>query len=153
MGETVSNFARFFRPLDDARSAPLTRAVASPYRTDMRALVVLAVATTLVLPAAPIGAAPPSGPPEVVPAPASSTDAPAPGSLDLSIRARSLGLVPGATGDTTLGLGTMRAPTGAGTTRWPSSELAPGVYLQVAPACLPGEDPFSSRRPPPARRR
>jgi hypothetical protein len=119
----------------------------------MWVLIVLAVAATLVVPAAPLGAAPPSGPPEVVPAPASSTDAPTPGSLDLSIRARSLGLVPGATGDTTLGLGTMRAPTGAGTTRWPSAELAPGVYLQVAPACLPGEDPFSARRPPPARRR
>jgi hypothetical protein len=118
----------------------------------MRMRVMLAVVAAVVGPAASLGAAPPSGPPEVVPAPASGTDVPA-GSLDLSIRARSLGLTPGATGDTTLGLGTMRAPTGAGTTRWPSAELAPGVYLQVAPTCLPGEDPFSARRPPPARRR
>jgi hypothetical protein len=117
----------------------------------MRWLLTLAVAVALLGPAAPVGAAPPSGRPEVVPAP--GTDVPAPGTLDLSIRAQSLGLTPGVTGDTTLGLGTMRAPTGAGTTRWPSAELAPGVYLQVAPTCLPGEDPFSSRRPPPARRR
>jgi hypothetical protein len=117
----------------------------------MGVLVVLAALVAFVGSAAPVGAAPPVGPPEVVPSPASGTEVPAPGSLDLSMRAESLGLTPGMTGDPTLGLGTMRAPTGAGTSRWPSAEIAPGIFLG-APTCLPGEDPFFSRRPP-ARRR
>lgn len=32
------------------------------------------------------------------------------------------------------------APTGAGTTRWPTGEIAKGVYLHVNPVCLPGVD-------------
>src|SRR5262249_29342679 len=126
-----------FSALRERSPPPLTRPVTSPYRTDMRLFGFLAVGAILMGGVAPLGAAPSSGTPEVVPAPATSTEVPPPGSLDLSIRARALGLVPGPTGDTTLGLGTMRAPTGAGTTRWPSAELAPGVYLQVAPTCLP----------------
>lgn len=93
-------------------------------------------------------AAPPAASPESDPAPS--------GSLDLSIRARSLGLVPPESqGAAALGLETMKAPTGAGTARWPSAvtELAPGVYIYVAPACVPGEDPLSPRRPPASRRR
>jgi hypothetical protein len=43
------------------------------------------------------------------------------------------------------------APTGAGTTRWPTGEIARGVYLHVSPVCIPGVDePFepSGRRLP-----
>jgi hypothetical protein len=86
-------------------------------------------------------------------------DAPAPGAgggtLDLSIRARSLGLVPDPPGTApSLGLETMTAPTGAGTTRWPSArtEVARGVYISVEPLCLPGADPLWPRYPG-ARRR
>jgi hypothetical protein len=32
------------------------------------------------------------------------------------------------------------APTGAGTTRWPTGEIAKGVYLHVNPVCIPGVD-------------
>ena len=32
------------------------------------------------------------------------------------------------------------APTGAGTTRWPTGEIAKGVYLHVSPVCIPGVD-------------
>jgi hypothetical protein len=66
------------------------------------------------------------------------------GSLDLSIRARALGL----TGDVmplvppSLEFEAERAPTGAGTSRWPSSrtELGKGVYIDVSPVCIPGVD-------------
>jgi hypothetical protein len=77
------------------------------------------------------------------------------GGLDLSIRARSLGVVPEPTEEAaTLGLETMRAPTGAGTTRWPSrtAEVARGVYVGIEPLCLPGEDGLFPRYPG-ARRR
>ncbi len=97
-------------------------------------------------------AAPPAAPPAARP----DADPVPPGSLDLSIRARSLGLVPpDSQGAATLGLEPMRAPTGSGTTRMPSTvtELAPGVYFYVAPACVPGEDPLSPRRPGISRRR
>jgi hypothetical protein len=76
--------------------------------------------------------------------------APGAGGLDLSIRARSLGVAPEPTGEsTTLGLETMHAPTGAGTTRWPSrtTEVARGVYVTVEPLCLPGADPLMPRYP------
>jgi hypothetical protein len=43
------------------------------------------------------------------------------------------------------------APTGAGTTRWPTGEIAKGVYLHVSPVCIPGVDeplgPASRRVP------
>ena len=117
----------------------------------MRVVVILAALGALVSAATPIGAAPPGGPPEVVPGQSSATEVPAAGSLDLAIRAQALGLTPATVGDPTLGLGTMRAPTGAGTTRWPSAEVAPGLYMG-APTCLPGEDSFSLRRPPSRRR-
>src|SRR5262249_60959495 len=99
----------------------------------MRWFVILATTAILLAPVVPVAAAPPASPAAVVPDPASSPDVPGPGALDLSIRARSLGLTPGASGDPTLGLGTMRAPTGAGSSRWPSnvSELAPGLYLHM----------------------
>jgi hypothetical protein len=48
------------------------------------------------------------------------------------------------------------APTGAGSTRWPTGEIAKGVYISVMPACIPGVDePLgpASRRAAPARRR
>jgi hypothetical protein len=86
-----------------------------------------------------------------------STAAPsAPGSsLDLSVRARSLGLVPTPQDGTNLGIETMRAPTGAGRDRMPPArqEVAPGVFLYVDPNCLPGEEPFFPSRPGSLRRR
>jgi hypothetical protein len=48
------------------------------------------------------------------------------------------------------------APTGAGSTRWPTGEIAKGVYISVMPACIPGVDePLGpvNRRTAPARRR
>ena len=60
--------------------------------------------------------------------------------LDLSIRARALGIVPDppASGAETLGLEPMRAPTGAGTTRMPQAAAGrePGVYVGVV-VCEP----------------
>jgi hypothetical protein len=48
------------------------------------------------------------------------------------------------------------APTGAGTTRWPTGEIAKGVYLHVNPVCIPGVDeplgPGARRTAPPRRR-
>jgi hypothetical protein len=77
-------------------------------------------------------------------------------SLVLSIRALAVGPVP-----LTMGTGTemerIKAPTGAGTTRWPTGEIAKGVYISVMPACIPGVDepagPPLHRRALPARRR
>jgi hypothetical protein len=77
--------------------------------------------------------------------------------LDLSIRARGLGISPMTPTLENLGLETVKAPTGAGSLRMPSmtEEIAPGVYFTVAPTCLPGEDAALGRRavPPPVRRR
>jgi hypothetical protein len=77
--------------------------------------------------------------------------------LDLSIRARGLGIGPMTPTIENLGLETAKAPTGAGSLRMPSTteEIAPGVYFTVAPTCLPGEDLPLGRRnvPPPTRRR
>jgi hypothetical protein len=77
--------------------------------------------------------------------------------LDLSIRARGLGISPMTPSLGNLGLETVKAPTGAGSLRMPSTteEIAPGVYFTVAPTCLPGEEAFGGRRtiPPPVRRR
>lgn len=71
-------------------------------------------------------------------APAHAQDATPPattGGLDLSIRARALGIVPDAatSGAGTLGLEPMRAPTGAGATRMPqaASGRERGVYVGV----------------------
>jgi hypothetical protein len=67
--------------------------------------------------------------------------------LDLSLRARALGIVPGPFGGRSeaeaLGLETMRAPTGAGTTRMPVAATGgtPGLYVGVA-VC----EPFGERR-------
>jgi hypothetical protein len=65
--------------------------------------------------------------------------------LDLSIREGSLGLTadplpPGPS----LDVEAERAPTGAGSVRWPSSriEVGRGAYLEVLPACHPGLDDF-----------
>ena len=59
--------------------------------------------------------------------------------LVLSIRALSLGQTPFAeTGE----LERVKAPTGAGTSRWPSAAtpIGRGVYISVMPACIPGVD-------------
>jgi hypothetical protein len=76
--------------------------------------------------------------------------------LDLSIRARGLGIAPLTPTIENLGLETVKAPTGAGSIRMPrmTEEIAPGVYFTVAPTCLPGEDiPMGRRTVPPATRR
>lgn len=91
-----------------------------------------------------------------------AADASAPGappspvpSLLLSIRVRALGIetAPAPELSSSLGLETVKAPTGAGTSRMPSTttELARGVYLTVMPVCLPGVDEVGF--PPAARRR
>lgn len=60
------------------------------------------------------------------------------GGLDLSVRARALGVVPEPAGTATLDLETMKAPTGAGVTRMPlaASGGKPGVYVGVV-VCEP----------------
>ena len=75
-----------------------------------------------------------------VPAARAQEAAPPP-ALDLAIRARSLGLTSEAEPAGDLGLGTMRAPTGAGSS---SRALPPGVSFGVSPAtgspsCRPGD--------------
>jgi hypothetical protein len=51
----------------------------------------------------------------------------------------------------------VRASTGAGTSRWPSSrtEIGRGVYLSVSPSCIPGVDEplWPGTQRPGARRR
>ena len=70
--------------------------------------------------------------------------APAQGELPLvlSIRALSVGQSPFVdTGE----MERVKAPTGAGTSRWPSAAtpVGRGVYISVMPACIPGVDePF-----------
>jgi hypothetical protein len=74
--------------------------------------------------------------------------------LALSIRALSLGETSFTEGGDTE---RVRASTGAGTSRWPSTrtEIGRGVYFSVSPSCIPGVDeplwPGPSR--PGARRR
>lgn len=62
--------------------------------------------------------------------------------LVLSIRALSVGQTPFVeTGE----MERVKAPTGAGTSRWPSAAtpVGRGVYISVMPACIPGVDePF-----------
>lgn len=75
--------------------------------------------------------------------------------LVLSIRALSLGQTPFVeTGE----MERVKAPTGAGTSRWPSAAtpVGRGVYISVMPACIPGVDePFwpGTQRAGAARRR
>lgn len=57
--------------------------------------------------------------------------------LVLSIRALSLGQP---AFPTTTEVERVKAPTGAGSTRWPTGEIAKGVYISVMPACIPGVD-------------
>ncbi len=72
-----------------------------------------------------------------LPAQAQAPAAPVPdaaGGLDLSVRARALGVAPEPYAAGGLGLETMRAPTGAGTTRLPRVETrgsGPGLYVGV----------------------
>lgn len=81
-----------------------------------------------------------------------------PGSrLDLSIRARALGVTSEPWTGSSLDLEPQKAPTGAGSTRMPSAtaEIGRGIYIGLMPACVPGVDDFRvpSRRPGrPARR-
>ena len=85
--------------------------------------------------------------------------APAPDglSLVLSLRALAVGSLPlsiGPTDGTGSEVGRVKAPTGAGTDRWPTGELGKGVYISVMPACIPGVDePIGPARRAPARRR
>jgi hypothetical protein len=84
--------------------------------------------------------------------PPPSTTGPGDLSLVLSIRALALGQAPLAAG----GDGErVKAPTGAGTSRWPTAEVGRGVYISVMPACIPGVDePLRpASRAGPARRR
>lgn len=96
---------------------------------------------------------------DTAPAPSATPASPVP-SLVLSIRARALGLETASLPElsNSLGLETVKAPTGAGSSRMPSAttELAPGVYLTVMPSCLPGVDdvglpPAVQRRAQPLR--
>jgi hypothetical protein len=109
----------------------------------VRAALILVTALGLALPSA-LAAGQPD------PAPAAA------GGLDLSIRSRALGLTVEPPTGTNFGVESARPRTGAGVTRWPSAvtELAPGVYLTVEPACIPGVDePLFPVRRPPSRRR
>jgi hypothetical protein len=99
-----------------------------------------------------------SGDPTTTEATPPAPSAPGQGDLPLvlSIRALSLGQVPfPANVDTER----IKAPTGAGTSRWPSAstEVARGVYLSVMPVCVPGiDEPYRapvSQRAAPVRRR
>jgi hypothetical protein len=64
-----------------------------------------------------------------------------PPTLDLSIRARALGIVPEPAAAGSLGLETVRAPTGAGRSRMPQArtgaERTPGLYVGAV-VCEPG---------------
>ena len=68
--------------------------------------------------------------------------APASGDLPLvlSIRALSVGPMPLTLGSEGSDVERVTAPTGAGSTRWPTGEIAKGVYISVMPACIPGVD-------------
>ena len=61
-------------------------------------------------------------------------------SLVLSIRALSVAPVPFTLGSEGSEVERVKAPTGAGSTRWPTGEIAKGVYISVMPACIPGVD-------------
>jgi hypothetical protein len=92
----------------------------------------------------------PTAAPGTLPAPTAPGQAEVP--LVLSIRALSLGQTPlTETGE----LERVKAPTGAGTSRWPSSstQVGRGVYISVMPACIPGVDEPLWPGVPRARRR
>lgn len=153
MGGGLSNFRQFFgtlgpTPADTAPRSPLTAGASPAYGTRMRVLVAAVLAVGLLAVAAPVPAAPGTEPAPLLP-----PDAVVPGGLDLSIRARALGVAPEPQGAATLGLEPMRAPTGAGSMRWPQpvTEVGKGVYISVEPVCLPGADPFPLRPPRPRR--
>ncbi len=61
-------------------------------------------------------------------------------SLVLSIRALAVGSTAPFVIDTEQQMERVKAPTGAGSTRWPTGEIAKGVYISVMPACIPGVD-------------
>ena len=61
-------------------------------------------------------------------------------SLVLSIRALAVAPVPLTMGTGGSEMERVKAPTGAGSTRWPTGEIAKGVYISVMPACIPGVD-------------
>ena len=97
-------------------------------------------------------ASPAPGAPVAPKAPAAAPD----GSLDVSIRARALGLVPESLAAPSLEFEVQRAPTGAGSMRWPSdrTEIGRGIYVGLMPSCGP-EDllrPLPGRRVQPPRR-
>jgi hypothetical protein len=75
---------------------------------------------------------------DVSPMPGAPAGAPD-GGLDVSIRARALGLVPEPLAAPSLEFEPQRAPTGAGSMRWPSdrTEIARGVYVGLMPSCGP----------------
>lgn len=75
---------------------------------------------------------------DVSPMPGAPAGAPDEG-LDISIRARALGLVPEPLAAPSLEFETQRAPTGAGSMRWPSdrTEIGRGVYVGLMPSCGP----------------
>jgi hypothetical protein len=114
---------------------------------DVRLLIALAVVAALLAPAVAGRAAPATDP--------AGSASPAPGGLDLSIRARALGVAPLPQPSDALGLEPMRPRTGAGTTRMPSAttEVAPGVYFSVMPSCGPEDEFRFPPRPVPVRRR
>jgi hypothetical protein len=72
-----------------------------------------------------------------LPAPSAAGQAELP--LVLSIRALSLEQAPLVESGE---MGRVTAPTGAGTSRWPSATtpVGRGVYISVMPACIPGVD-------------
>ena len=73
--------------------------------------------------------------------------------LDLSIRARALGVTSEPWTESSLGLEPQKAPTGAGSTRMPSAtaEIGRGIYIGLMPACVPGVDDFRVPAPRPGR--
>ena len=80
-------------------------------------------------------ASPAPGAPVAPKAPAAAPD----GGLDVSIRARALGLIPEPLTAPSLEFEAQRAPTGAGSMRWPSdrTEIGRGVYVGLMPSCGP----------------
>jgi len=85
-----------------------------------------------------VGGSAGAGPAPDASTPAGQTTTP----LDLSIRSAPLGVETLTPTLDSLGLGPMRAPTGGGSTRAPSTttQIGRGVYLTVDPNCYPGED-------------
>jgi hypothetical protein len=94
---------------------------------------------TLLCGAAYAGSDPATAAPGTVPAPSAPRQGDLP--LVLSIRALSVGQqAPFA--DPGGEVERVTAPTGAGTSRWPSAttQVGRGVYITVMPACIPGVD-------------